>query len=115
MRPFKFTGPTSPGAAIAAAAANSHAKFLAGGTNLLDLMKEDVERPDELIHVSALPFTRIERAVSINGNGVSIGGMASNTDTANHPWIRKDFPLLYQAITAGAAAQLRNMEHSREA
>jgi xanthine dehydrogenase YagS FAD-binding subunit len=109
MRPFKFTGPASPGAAIAAAAANQHAKFLAGGTNLLDLMKEDVEQPDELIDVSALPFTRIERIVSAHGAGVSIGGMARNTDTANHPLIRKDFPLLSQAILAGASAQIRNM------
>jgi len=109
MRPFKFTGPASPGAAIAAAAANQHAKFIAGGTNLLDLMKEDVERPDELIDVSALPFTRIERIVSARGTGVSIGGMARNTDTANHPLIRKDFPLLSQAILAGASAQIRNM------
>jgi len=109
MRPFKFTGPASPGAAIAAAAANPHAKFLAGGTNLLDLMKEDVEQPDELIDVSGLPFTRIERIVSAQGTGVSIGGMARNTDTANHPLIRKDFPLLSQAILAGASAQIRNM------
>jgi xanthine dehydrogenase YagS FAD-binding subunit len=109
MRPFKFTGPASPGAAIAAAAGNSQAKFLAGGTNLLDLMKEDVEQPDELIDVSALPFTKIERIISVRGNGISIGGMARNADTANHPLIRKDFPLLSQAILAGASGQIRNM------
>jgi len=109
MRPFKFTVPASAGSAIQAAVANRHAKFLGGGTNLLDLMKEDVEQPDELIDVCELPLTKIERIVSTRGAGVSIGGMAKNTDTANHPLIRKEFPLLSQAILAGASAQIRNI------
>ncbi len=109
MKPFKFTGTASAGAAIAAATVNQHAKFLAGGTNLLDLMKEDVEQPNELIEVAALPFNTIERIVGTSGTGISIGSMATNAATANHPLVRKDFPLLSQAILAGASAQIRNM------
>lgn len=109
MKPFKFTGTASAGAAIAAATANHQSKFLAGGTNLLDLMKEDVEQPNELIEVADLPFTAIERVVAASGTGISLGSMATNAATANHPLVRKDFPLLSQAILAGASAQIRNM------
>ncbi|MEP6728352.1 MAG: xanthine dehydrogenase family protein subunit M [Bacteroidota bacterium] len=110
MRPFKFTDPKTQDAAITAAVANPNARFLAGGTNLLDLMKEDVERPDELIDISGLTLTGITKIFSVDGGtAVSIGGMAKNTDTANHPLIRKEFPLLTQAILAGASAQIRNM------
>jgi xanthine dehydrogenase YagS FAD-binding subunit len=93
------------GAAARAVAANPRAKFLAGGTNILDLMKEDVERPDELVDVSRLKLAEIKAT----GGGVSIGALAKNTDTANHPLIRRNYPLLTQAIVAGASGQLRNM------
>jgi xanthine dehydrogenase YagS FAD-binding subunit len=106
MRPFKYTRVTETGAAAAALEANPQAKFLAGGTNLLDLMKEDVERPTELVDLSRLRLTEIKRAA---GGGVSIGALATNTDTANHPLIRRNYPLLSQAIVAGASGQLRNM------
>jgi xanthine dehydrogenase YagS FAD-binding subunit len=86
--------------------ANPHAKFLAGGTNILDLMKEDVERPNELIDLTRLNLADIKAGP--NG-GVTIGALAKNTDTANHPLIRKNYPLLTQAILAGASGQLRNM------
>ena len=109
MRPFKYNGPSSTDAAIAAATANPLAKFLGGGTNLLDLMKEDVEQPNELIDISGLSFTRIEKIRSVGAEVLSIGGMAKNSDTANHPLVRKEFPLLSQAILAGASAQIRNM------
>lgn len=90
--------------------ANPHAKFLAGGTNILDLMKEDVERPDELVDISRLSFTQIKPITEgVNRGGVSIGGLGKNTDAANHPFIRQNFPLLTQAILAGASAQIRNM------
>jgi xanthine dehydrogenase YagS FAD-binding subunit len=79
--------------------------FLAGGTNLLDLMKEDVERPNELVDLTRLKLDAIKEV----GGGVSIGALAKNTDTANHPLIRKNYPLLTQAIVAGASGQLRNM------
>jgi xanthine dehydrogenase YagS FAD-binding subunit len=86
-------------------AANPQARFLAGGTNLLDLMKEDVERPNELVDLTRLKLAEIKAA----GDGISIGALATNTDTANHPLIRRDYPLLTQAIVAGASGQLRNM------
>jgi xanthine dehydrogenase YagS FAD-binding subunit len=110
MRPFKYVRASDPGAAARAVAANPAAKFLAGGTNLLDLMKEDVERPGELVDVSRLKLAEIKPArggVSIGG--ISIGALATNTETANHPLIRAHYPLLTQAIVAGASGQLRNM------
>src|SRR5918998_4409585 len=99
MRPFKYTRASEPGAAAGAVAGNPQAKFLAGGTNLLDLMKEDVECPTELVDLTRLKLTEIRRT---NG-GVSIGALATNTDTANHPLIRQGFPLLTQAIVAGGS------------
>ena len=105
MRPFKYVRASDPMAAARAVAANPHAKFLAGGTNLLDLMKEDVERPSELVDLTRLKLTQIKAT----RGGVSIGALATNTDTANHPLIRRDYPLLAQAIVAGASGQLRNM------
>lgn len=105
MRPFKYSKATDAAAAVNLVSANTQAKFLAGGTNLLDLMKEDVERPTELVDVTRLNFSQIK---SMNG-GVSIGALAKNTDTANHPLVRQNYPLLTQAILAGASQQIRNM------
>ena len=105
MRPFKYTRATEPNGAAAAVAGNPQAKFLAGGTNILDLMKEDVERPNELVDLTRLKLAEIKDT----GTVVSIGALATNTDTANHPLIRQNFPLLTQAIVAGASGQLRNM------
>lgn len=105
MRPFRYVRANDPGTAAGAVAANPQAKFLAGGTNLLDLMKEDVERPSELVDLTRLPLSEIKPA----SGGVSIGALATNTETANHPLIRQNYPLLTQAIVAGASAQLRNM------
>lgn len=110
MRPFKFTNPKTSSAAINLLAQNPNASFLAGGTNLLDLMKEDVERPDELIDITRLELTAISAITTgRNTGGVAIGGLGKNTIAANHPLIRKDFPLLTKAILAGASAQIRNM------
>jgi xanthine dehydrogenase YagS FAD-binding subunit len=105
MRPFKYVRASDAEAAARAVAANPQAKFLAGGTNLLDLMKEDVERPNELVDLTRLKLSEIKAA----SGGVSIGALAKNTDTANHQLIRKNYPLLTQAIVAGASGQLRNM------
>jgi xanthine dehydrogenase YagS FAD-binding subunit len=105
LRPFSYLRTTDPDAAARAVAANPRAKFLAGGTNILDLMKEDVERPTQLVDVSRLQLAEIKPA----RGGVSIGALATNTDTANNPLIRNGYPLLTQAIVAGASAQLRNM------
>ena len=105
MRPFKYARVSDPNAAARAVAANPNAKFLAGGTNLVDLMKEDIERPNELVDLTRLQLKEIKPA----RGGVSIGALATNTETANHPLIRANYPLLTQAIVAGASAQLRNM------
>ena len=105
MRPFKYSRATDAASAVRAVSANEGAKFLAGGTNLIDLMKEYVERPAEIVDISRLNLAQI-RATS---NGISIGALAKNTDTANHPLVRQQFPLLSMAILSGASAQLRNM------
>jgi xanthine dehydrogenase YagS FAD-binding subunit len=106
MRPFKYTRASDAVEAARSVTANPNAKFLAGGTNILDLMKEDVERPNELVDLTRLKLSEIKAS---QGGGVSIGALAKNTDTANHPLIRKNYPLLTQAIVAGASGQLRNM------
>ena len=105
MRPFKFSSANDARNAVQTVSANQTAKFLAGGTNILDLMKEDVMRPTELVDVSRLKLTQIKSA---NG-GLSLGALAKNTDTANHPLVRQNYPLLSQAILAGASQQIRNM------
>jgi xanthine dehydrogenase YagS FAD-binding subunit len=104
VRPFHYTRATDQPSAISAASV-SGAKYLAGGTNLIDLMKEDVERPSTLVDITRLRLDNIQTTT----NGVSIGALAHNSETANHPLIRQNFPLLTQAILAGATAQLRNM------
>jgi xanthine dehydrogenase YagS FAD-binding subunit len=105
MRPFNYSRATDPAAAVQAVAGNKEAKFLAGGTNILDLMKEGVENPSALVDVLRLNLSQIRE---LKG-GVSIGALARNTDTANHPIIRQHYPLLSQAILAGASGQIRNM------
>lgn len=110
MRPFKYSAATDVNAATQMLAVNSSAKFLAGGTNILDLMKEDVERPGELVDITRLKLTEIKTIlIGANSGGVSIGGLGNNSATANHPIIRQNFPLLTQAILAGASQQIRNM------
>ena len=105
MRPFSYVRAADPAAAVRALAANPGGRFLAGGTNILDLMKEDIERPTQLVDVSRLGLTEIKE----ERGGLSIGALATNTATANHPLIRARYPLLTQAIVAGASGQLRNM------
>ena len=106
MRPFKYSSAGDARGAVRTVSANQSAKFLAGGTNILDLMKEDVERPTALVDVSRLNLTQIKSA---NGGALSLGALAKNTDTANHPLVRQNYPLLAQAILAGASQQIRNM------
>jgi xanthine dehydrogenase YagS FAD-binding subunit len=105
MRPFNYSRATDAATAVQAVAGNKEAKFLAGGTNILDLMKEGVENPSALVDVLRLSLSQIRE---LKG-GVSIGALARNTDTANHPIIRQNYPLLSQAILAGASGQIRNM------
>jgi xanthine dehydrogenase YagS FAD-binding subunit len=110
MRPFKYTPTSTVNAATQKLNANPHAQYLAGGTNILDLMKEDVEQPDELVDITRLNLTEVKTIVAgVNKGGVSIGALGKNTETANHPLIRQNFPLLTQAILAGASVQIRNM------
>ena len=110
MRPFKYTPAIDAKGAVKALAGNQHSKFLAGGTNLIDLMKEDVERPNELIDISRLKLTQVKQITSgPDTGGLYIGALGKNSDTANHPLIRQHYPLLSQAILAGASAQIRNM------
>lgn len=106
MRPFAFKRAAAPADAAKLVAANKDARFIAGGTNLIDLMKEGIDLPNELVDISRLTLSVVRPAA---GGGVTIGALAKNTDTANHPLIRKDFPLLTQAILSGASPQIRNM------
>ena len=82
------------------------AKFVAGGTNLIDLMKMDVERPTKIIDITRLPLNEVKN--STNG-GLHIGALVRNTDLAYHPLVQKRYPVLASAIMAGASQQLRNM------
>ncbi len=106
MRPFAFKRAAEAADAVKLVAANKDARFIAGGTNLVDLMKEGIDRPNELVDISRLALSVVR---PLGSGGVSIGALAKNTDTANHPLIRKDLPLLTQAILSGASPQIRNM------
>src|ERR1700693_4097424 len=92
--------------AIRQIVADPAAKFIAGGTNLLDLIKEDVERPTPLIDISRLPLRTVEETAD---GGVRIGALVPNSDLAYHPLIEQRYPVLSSAILAGASPQLRNM------
>ncbi|WP_431144456.1 FAD binding domain-containing protein [Pseudomonas alvandae] len=104
MNPFRYSKPDTLRAAVELSSANS--RFIAGGTNLLDLMKENLTRPEHLIDITGLPLADLSETPS---GGVMIGALVSNADLAWHPWIERRYPLLSQAILAGASPQLRNM------
>jgi len=87
-------------------AADPSAKFIAGGTNLVDLMKQDVQRPSRLIDISQLPLNKIEETA--NG-GMRVGALVPNADLAYHTVVARRYPMLASAILSGASAQLRNM------
>lgn len=106
MRPFKYTGAKNTEEALQAANSNENAHYLGGGTNLLDLMKEDVERPNELIEVAGLDYKNI---TSNENGGLTLGAMLNNSETANHREVRTKYPLLSMAMLSAASAQLRNM------
>ena len=103
---FQYSRATDIGDAVRQIAADPSAKFIAGGTNLIDLMKEDVERPTRLIDITRLPLKSIEETPD---GGVRIGALVPNSDLAYHPLIAQRYPMLASAILAGASAQLRNM------
>jgi xanthine dehydrogenase YagS FAD-binding subunit len=104
VRPLEYTRAADVPAALRAAG-EPGARFLGGGTNLLDLMKMGVEQPTRLVDVSRLPLRDIEE----HDGGARIGAMALNSDVADHPLIRRRYPVLTEAIVAGASPQLRNM------
>ena len=105
MKPFSYVRAPNQSTAIKSVASDKSAKFIAGGTNLIDLMKENVEQPDRLIDVTRLELARIEE----RAGGIRLGAGARNSDTANHPLVRQRYPLVSQAILVGASPQLRNM------
>ena len=104
MQPFTYTRAHDVDAAIACAAAPG-AKYLAGGTNLVDLMKGGVETPHALVDIGRLGLAAIEE---MPHGGVRIGALARNSDVADHPLIRSHYPLLARALLSGATQQLRN-------
>jgi xanthine dehydrogenase YagS FAD-binding subunit len=105
MRPFTYERATSAEAAVKAAAGTPHSKFIAGGTNLLDLMKLEIEHPAHLIDVGRLPLAGIEDTPE---GGLRIGAMVSNSHVAADARVRARYPVLTQAIVAGGSGQLRN-------
>ncbi|MGW2781141.1 FAD binding domain-containing protein [Streptomyces populi] len=106
MKEFDYRrAPDVPGA-VSLLDADPDARYLAGGTNLVDLMKSGVERPTRLVDVRQLPLDRIE---STPDGGLRVGATVTNSDLAAHPDIRSRCPMLTQAVLAGASGQLRNM------
>jgi xanthine dehydrogenase YagS FAD-binding subunit len=103
---FQYARASDVADALHQIAADPRAKFIAGGTNLIDLMKQDVERPSRLIDISRLPLKNVEETAS---GGLRIGALVPNADLAYHPLITQRYPMLASAILAGASAQLRNM------
>lgn len=105
MRAFTYERPRTDAEAAASAAREPRARFIAGGTNLLDLMKIEVETPSHLIDVNGLDLDRIEPA---GDGGLRIGAMVRNADLAAHETVRRDYEVLARALLAGASAQIRN-------
>jgi xanthine dehydrogenase YagS FAD-binding subunit len=105
MKPFTYERARSPAEAAAAAARRPGAKFIAGGTNLLDLMKLEIETPQHLIDVNDLALDKIE---ATSEDGLRIGALVRNTDLAADERVRRDYGLLSRALLAGASGQLRN-------
>jgi xanthine dehydrogenase YagS FAD-binding subunit len=105
MKPFTYERANSPAEAAATAARNQHAKFIAGGTNLLDLMKLEIETPMHLIDVNRLALDKIETTPD---GGLRIGALVRNTDLAADERVRRDYGVLSRALLAGASGQLRN-------
>ncbi|GGS50516.1 xanthine dehydrogenase family protein subunit M [Streptomyces griseoviridis] len=106
MKEFGYRRAADVSGALALLAAEPEARFLGGGTNLVDLMKTGVERPALLVDVRELPLDRVEPTPD---GGLRIGATVTNSDLAAHPEVRRRYPALSQAVLAGASGQLRNM------
>jgi xanthine dehydrogenase YagS FAD-binding subunit len=105
MEPFTYVRKDDPAATVQQVGGDARAKFLGGGTNLIDLMKLYVETPIQLVDINHLPLDKIEATDA----GVRIGAMVRNSDLAYHDMIRTRYPVLSEALLAGATAQIRNM------
>jgi xanthine dehydrogenase YagS FAD-binding subunit len=106
MQPFAYTAAEDLQSATRLGVADRRARYLAGGTTLVDLMKLDVETPTQLIDITSLPLAEI---VALADGGLRIGALARNSDLANNEAVRARFPVLSQALLAGASGQVRNM------
>lgn len=112
MQAFEFVRPKDEPSAVAAAAKSKMAqqgasvRFLAGGTTLIDLMKLNVERPEDVIDINRLPLDEIGK---LPDGGLKIGATVRNSDLAHHELVKRDYPVLSQALLSGATVQLRNM------
>ena len=105
MKAFSYERARTPAEAASAVAQRPDARFIAGGTNLLDLMKLQIEAPTHLVDVNGLGLDRIE---PVDGGGLRIGALVRNSDLASDARVRKDYPVLSRALLAGASGQLRN-------
>ncbi|CAH0312261.1 Putative xanthine dehydrogenase YagS FAD-binding subunit [Massilia sp. Bi118] len=105
MKAFTYQRVKTPAEAASAAIATPHARFIAGGTNLLDLMKLEIETPPHLIDVNGIGMDRIE---ALDDGGLRVGALVRNTDLAADPRVRRDYAVLSRALLAGASPQLRN-------
>ena len=106
MNNFSYTRAADVASAVREVSADDRGVFIAGGTNLIDLMKENVTRPRRLVDITRLPLTRIEE---LPDGGLRLGALVTNADTAYNEQVERRYPLLSRAILAGASAQLRNM------
>jgi xanthine dehydrogenase YagS FAD-binding subunit len=105
MELFSYVRAEGPAAAVKLVGGEAGAEFLAGGTNLIDLMKINVRSPSQVVDVNHLPLAQIE----VTDKGVRVGAMARNSDLAYHAEVRKRYPVLSEALLSGATPQLRNM------
>ncbi|MBC7565658.1 MAG: FAD binding domain-containing protein, partial [Pedobacter sp.] len=102
---FQYVRANNAKSAIAAAAKDKNSKFIAGGTNLIDLMKRGVSSPEKLIDINLVPLKQIQMIKDV----IYIGSMATNADVADHQLIKSHLPALGMALNAGASPQLRNV------
>jgi xanthine dehydrogenase YagS FAD-binding subunit len=105
MKPFKYTLPKSIKEAVDLVTSDPNARFIAGGTNLVDLMKRGIVAPEKLVDINSLPLRKIVHKAGV----LRIGALALNSDVSKHKMVIEKHPLLAQAINAGASGQLRNM------
>ena len=106
MKPFEYAKATDVTHALTLLSERPNARFLGGGTNLVDLVRRGVETPDSLVDVTGLPLSEVEETPS---GGLRVGAVVTNADLAHHPLVRTRYPLLSQAVLAGASGQLRTM------